>query len=108
MMVIEFRQAAYDKAFDLVDSVKDYCKSMKMTLCALEDALSECYDASMNSDDEEEYEEDFKIPTEDEEDDDLEINYRKGLNRAMRRNMRMRYHDMNSGMRMRMRRSSRR
>lgn len=103
MMVIEFRQAAYDKAFDLVDSVKDYCKKMKMTLCALEDALGECYDASMDSDDEEEYNEDFKIPTEGEGDEEFEMNYRKGgMSRAMRRNMRMRYREgMSSGMRMR-------
>ena len=103
MMIIELRQAAYDKAFDLMDSVKDYCKSMKMTLCALEDALEECYDASMDSEEEEEYNEDFKIPTEGEDDEEFEMNYRKGgLSRAMRRNMRMRHHDnMSSGMRMR-------
>ena len=103
MMIIDLRQAAYDKAFDLMGSVKDYCKSMKMTLCALEDALEECYDASMDSEEEEEYNEDFKIPTEGEDDEEFEMNYRKGgLNRIMRRNMRMRYRDnMSSGMRMR-------
>lgn len=104
MMIIEFRQAAYNKAFDLLDAVKDYGKKAKMTLCALEDALEECYEASMDSEEDEELE----VPTEDKE-EDFEMNYRgHGSRSAMRRNMRMRYRDgMHSNMRMRMRNSAR-
>ncbi len=98
MMIIEFRQAAYNKAFDLIDLVKDYYKKGKMTLCALEDALEECYEASMESEEDEELE----VPAE-EKDEDFEMNYRsRGSRSAMRRNMRMRYRDgMHSNMRMR-------
>lgn len=96
MMIIEFRQAAYNKAFDLLESVKDYYKKGKMTLCALEDALEECYEASMESEEDDELE----VPAED-KDEDIEVNYR-GRRPAMRRNTRMRYRDgMHSNMRMR-------
>lgn len=46
MMIIEFREAAYEKAFDLLDETKEHLKAGKMTLCALEDALYDCYETS--------------------------------------------------------------
>lgn len=93
MMVIEFREAAYDKAFRLLDEVKERNKENKMVLCALEDAMYDCYEASRDSEEEYEDREDFEIPPIEDGDDELEINYRNGSRSAMRRNMRMRYHD---------------
>lgn len=92
-MLIEFREAAYDKAFRLLDEVKERNKENKMVLCALEDAMYDCYEASHNSEEEYEDREDFEIPSEEDGDDELEINYRGGSRGAMRRNMRMRYRD---------------
>lgn len=112
-MVIEFREAAYDKAFRLLDEVKEHGKATKMAICALEDAMYDCYEASRDSEEEYEDREDFEIPPVEDGDDELEINYRNGSRSAMRRNMRMRYHDndetnmQNYRMGRRMRRSRR-
>lgn len=40
------REAAYDKAFDLLEEIKDLGKKKRMALCELEDAMYECYEAS--------------------------------------------------------------
>lgn len=53
MVMIELREAAYDKAFDLLDEIKDLGKKKRMALCELEDAMYECYEAS--KDKEEDY-----------------------------------------------------
>lgn len=44
------REAAYDKAFDLLDEIKDLGKKKRMALCELEDAMYECYEASKDED----------------------------------------------------------
>ena len=54
MVVIEMRDAAYDTAFELLDEAKHNAKKTKLTLCELEDAMYDCYEAS--KEDHEEYE----------------------------------------------------
>ena len=94
MIVIEMREAAYDKLFDLVDEVKELDKQKRMVMCELEEAAYDCYEASKSDDeyeDTEEHEKDF-----DDEDEEFEMNFRKNRNArniARMRNMRMRDHD---------------
>lgn len=89
MMIIEMREAAYDKAFELLDEAKEHSKEQKLVLCKLEDALYECYEASKDAHDEEDDE--YYSPEEDKEEYDM--NYRRRY--GMRRNMRMRNYDDN-------------
>lgn len=73
MIIYEFKESAYNKAFDLLEEIKDHGKKVKMAVCALEDALYDCYES------EEDYED---------ESEELESNFR---DREMyRKNMRMR------------------
>lgn len=44
MMVIETREAAQEKAFDLIDEAKDLDRQKKMILCELEDTLYDCFE----------------------------------------------------------------
>ena len=44
MMVIEMREAAKDKACDLLEEIKALGHKKKLALCELEDALYECFD----------------------------------------------------------------
>ena len=109
MMIIEMREAAIDKAFEKLDEAKHHAKNTKLTLCELEDAMYECYEAIGKQDDEEyEDREDFEIPS-DEDDEELELAYRgSGSRSGMRRAMRMRYReDDDMNMRSGMRRGSR-
>lgn len=46
MVVIEMRDAAYDNAFELLDEAMHSAKKTKLTLCELEDAMYDCYEAS--------------------------------------------------------------
>lgn len=46
MMLIEMREAAKDKAFNLIDEIKDLGKQKKMAICELEDTLYECFESS--------------------------------------------------------------
>ena len=46
MVVIELRDAAYDTAFELLEEAKHSAKKTKLTLCELEDAIYDCYEAS--------------------------------------------------------------
>ena len=46
MVVIEMRDAAYDTAFELLEEAKHNAKKTKLTLCELEDAMYDCYEAS--------------------------------------------------------------
>ena len=75
-MVIELRDEAFNRAFDLVDETKYSLKSAKMTLCALEDAIAELHESSK---DEEEY--------------PMEYRRGRGMRRGYRSGMRMRYKD---------------
>lgn len=54
MVVIEMRDEAYAVAFDLLEEAKHSAKKTKLTLCELEDAMYDCFEASK---DEEEYDE---------------------------------------------------
>lgn len=90
MMIIEMKEAAYSKAFELLDEIKELGKKKKMVLCELEDAIYECYEASKDGS-EEESELKFKnyrsgIRRHDDEDD--EDMYMSGYRRS--RGMRMR------------------
>lgn len=82
-MVIEMREAAYNKVFDLLDEVKDLGKKKKLVLCELEDAIYECYESSK-----EEYE---SMDDEQYEDDDTDMNFRRY--RGMRSSRGMRSHE---------------
>lgn len=44
MMVIEMREAAQDKALDLVDELHELGHQKKMVLCELEDTLYDCFE----------------------------------------------------------------
>lgn len=46
MVMIETRDAVYDTAFDLLDEVKLNAKKVKLSLCELENAMYDCYEAS--------------------------------------------------------------
>lgn len=83
-MIIEMREAAYEKAFGLLDELKELGKQKKMVMCELEDALYECYESSKQNDE-------YSGDEYDDEDRDTELNLRSS--RGMRRNMRMRHDD---------------
>ena len=85
MMIIEMRKAAQDKAFELLDEIKDLGHQKKMVLCELEDALYECFESS-----EEEYEDYERDP---------EMEFRR--RRSYRRGMRSHDYDDYEGMHMR-------
>ena len=61
MVVIEMRDAAYDNAFELLDEAKHSAKKTKLTLCELEDAMYDCYEASKENKEDDEYEEDAEM-----------------------------------------------
>lgn len=77
MMVIEMRNAHKEKAFDLIDDLKDLCHQKKAILCELEDVIYKCFD-SFEEDDEE---------IEDEPGFDLR------RNKSYRKNMRSHYRE---------------
>ena len=99
MMVIELRKAAQDKAFDLLEEVKELGHQKKALLCELEDVLYECFESS-----EEEYEDYEKDP-------EMEFRRRRSYRSGMRKHDDEYddddYESMHKGMRMRMRRSRR-
>jgi hypothetical protein len=53
MMVIEMREAAQDKAFELIDEMKDLGRQKKMVMCELEDTLYDCFEGSKEDEEEE-------------------------------------------------------
>lgn len=120
MIVIEMREAAYEKAFGLLDEIKDLGKKKRMVLCELEDTLYECYDASKDKESDE-YEEDYETPEIGEESSDIDFRRRGGYRSGMRMRHGMRdyeydaeedsrmrgYRSGRSGMRMRRNRSGR-
>lgn len=101
MVVIEMRDAAYDTAFDLLEEAKHNAKKTKLTLCELEDAMYDCYEAS--KDEQEDYEEEPKMEFRNrrsyrhdgEREDDEEMDMRYGrMNRRTASRMRMRRNRM--------------
>jgi hypothetical protein len=104
MVVIEMRDAAYDTAFELLDEAKHSAKKTKLTLCELEDAMYDCYEASKEDHEKYEPEEEIELRgrrdyrhdeqygvREDEDDMDMRSGMRR-MNR--RRGMRMRRNRM--------------
>ena len=61
MVVIEMRDAAFDTAFELLEEAKHSAKSTKLTLCELEDAMYDCYDASKDEHNDYEHNEDSEL-----------------------------------------------
>ena len=53
MVMIEMREAAQERAFDLLDEIEDLGRQKKMVLCELEDTLYECFDDSKDSEESE-------------------------------------------------------
>lgn len=109
MVLIEMREAAFDKALGLIDEAKEHSKQTKLTLCELEDTLYDCYESAKDAGSDEEYEKDedrYENPEDDNE--ELEINYRGMRGNRSRRNMRMRYRDDDDYMMSGYRRGSRR
>jgi len=105
MVVIEMRDAAYDTAFELLDEAKHNAKKTKLTLCELEDAMYECYEASKD-DEREDYESEesdmdfrgrrgYRHDEYDMRDDDMDFDMRSGMRRSnRRRGLRMRRNRM--------------
>lgn len=57
MIVIEMREAAQEKALELVDELHELGHEKKMILCELEDTLYDCFESSDKDGKEEESEE---------------------------------------------------
>ncbi len=57
MVVIEMREAAKERAFDLVDELHELGHEKKMILCELEDTLYDCFETGKDDEDEEHTEE---------------------------------------------------
>ena len=98
MVIFELRDSAYDAAFELLEEAKHSAKKTKLTLCELEDAMYDCYEASKeeNEIDEDEPEMEYRRSYRNyrhdghygvREDDDMDMRYRR-MNR--RSGMRMR------------------
>lgn len=73
------REAAYDRAFELLDELKELGSKKKMVVCELEDAIQECYEAS-------------KGTTEDHESSESEMDESGDM--GFRRRRGMRHHEM--------------
>lgn len=80
-MVIELRKAHKEKAFDLIDSLKELGHKKKAVICELEDILYRCFESS-----EEDYDEEYEGEHE---------GHEFGLRgrRAYRKGMRSRHHE---------------
>lgn len=53
MVVIEMREAAQEKALELIDELHDLGHEKKMILCELEDTLYDCFETPKDEKDEE-------------------------------------------------------
>lgn len=96
MVLIEFKEAALNNAFEELDVAKKGLKKVKLALCNVEDSLCEMYESSKEYEDsEEQYDEQ---DSQDLSDGSIEIDYRR--RRGMRNTMEP---DMRHAMRMRMR-----
>jgi len=100
MVLVEFREAAINKAWDALDEAKEYGKRVKLAMCSLEDALCEVYEAEeYDTEDSDSGEFDTEFVG-----NDIDVNY-KNSSATRRRSM----HDFmnNRNMRMRRKRPSR-
>ncbi len=51
MMVIQMREAAQEKAFELLDELHELGHQKKLALCELEDTLYDCFEDSKEDED---------------------------------------------------------
>lgn len=105
MVVIEMRDNAYDTAFELLDEAKHSAKKTKLTLCELEDAMYDCYEATKEG--KEDYDDEYSdmgfrgrsgyrhddMREEDDDDDRMDMRYRR-MSRRSRGGLRMRRNRM--------------
>lgn len=73
MVMIEMREAAQERALDLVDELHDLGHQKKMVLCELEDALYDCFETSKDD-----KEDDSKT------DEGTDLGFKSKYRRAMR------------------------
>ena len=85
------RQAAKDKAFEILDEIKDLGRKKKMAICELEETLYDCFESS--DEDEDEYKE---IEDGYESDDDMNFRGRRSYRYGHRYGMR--HDDMDDDM----------
>ena len=93
MVVIEMRDAVYETAFDLLDEAKLNAKKTKLSLCELENAMYDCYEASQkeHEDGKDEKEDiEFRGVTGYHDEDDEEHMDNKHIAHRLRSRMRMR------------------
>lgn len=93
MMVIEMRQAAKDKAFDILDEIEDLGRKKKMALCELKETLYECFESSDDEDDYEDTEDRYEPIDESAEDQDIDFRNRKSYKYNRNYAMRSAMHD---------------
>lgn len=95
MIVIEMREAAYDKAFELLDEIKELGKKKRSIICELEEAMYECYEASKDDDESEESKSDMEFRRRSGmrhyDEDDYMHGYRSSRDMRMRGNRSGRY-----------------
>ena len=102
MVMIEMREAAQEKALDLVDELHDLGHQKKMILCELEDTLYDCFEASKEEEGEGtdegtdlgfkgSYSHAMRNFSDDERDMDMRRAYRRSSRMRMRRNRMGRY-----------------
>lgn len=54
MVILEMREAAQEKAFELLDELHELGHQKKMVMCELEDTLYDCFEDSKESEENEE------------------------------------------------------
>lgn len=102
MVVIEMREAAKERAFDLVDELHELGHEKKMILCELEDTLYDCFETPNDDEEEERTEEGTDLGFKNKEgrhysmrnfdDSETEMAHkRRGMRMRMRRNRLGRY-----------------
>ena len=94
------REAAQEKALDLVDELHDLGHQKKMILCELEDTLYDCFESSEDSDEHKDTDEGTDLGFKGsrhygmrnfEDDDEMKHHYRRSSRMRMRRNRMGRY-----------------
>lgn len=95
MVLIEFKEAALNNAFEELGAAKKSLKKTNLALCNVEDSLHELYESYEESDD---YESDDEL-MEDTPNGVIDVNFRR--RRGMRGGMRHSMHDNMYNMRMR-------
>ena len=100
MVVIEMREAAQEKALDLVDELHELGHQKKLILCELEDTLYDCFEGSEKDEEHEDTDEGTDLGFKGshhygmrnfEDDDEMKRYYRRSSRMRMRRNRMGRY-----------------